>query len=317
MITHRPANGTAGAAACLLCTTPSDAKVRGRFAPSPTGRMHLGNVYAALLSYVSAKSQGGEWLLRIEDIDTQRSKTEWAERLMDDLDWLGLGWDGDVVWQSRRFGLYETMLGRLDALGLLYPCRCTRQELATASAPHAADGHAVYNGRCRMAPRRAAEGLDGQTLRLMVPPLPAERPWPDGATDIQAFDDAICGPQRLQLSAEWGDFVVRRRDGAWAYQFCAAVDDALTGITEIVRGDDLLRSTAPQRYVQALLRLPRPSRYAHIPLLLADDGRRLSKRDASLAMDVLRSQWTATDLIARICGLCGLDADRVLALAGR
>lgn len=303
--------------ACLLRTAPSSALVRGRFAPSPTGRMHLGNVYAALLSYVSAKSQGGAWLLRIEDIDTQRSKAEWAERLMDDLDWLGLCWDGDVVWQSRRTALYEEMLGRLAALGVLYPCCCTRQELAAASAPHAADGHTVYDGRCRVSPRRAIENLAGQTLRLMTPPLPDERAWPAGATDEQTFVDEICGPQRLQLSREWGDFVVRRRDGAWAYQFCVAVDDALTGVTEVVRGDDLLRSTAPQRYVQALLGLPRPSRYAHIPLLLAADGRRLSKRDASLAMDALRQRHAATDLIAHLCRLSGLDADRVLALAGR
>lgn len=301
----------------LLRTASSDAPVRGRFAPSPTGRMHLGNVYAALLSYVSARSQGGRWLLRIEDIDPQRSRQEWADRLMDDLCWLGLEWDEGPYWQSRRTAVYEEALGRLAALGTVYPCRCTRQELMATAAPHAGDGHVVYGGRCRPSAAVPSVPPAGQTLRLMTPPLLPEGAWPEGAADVQTFSDEICGAQRLRLSAEWGDFVVRRRDGAWAYQFCVAVDDALMGVTEVVRGDDLLRSTAPQRYVQALLGLPRPSVYAHLPLLLAPDGRRLSKRDASLAMDALRRRMTATDIIAHICRLSGLDADRVLALAGR
>ncbi len=283
----------------------------GRFAPSPTGRMHLGNVYAALMSYLSAKSAGGRWLLRIEDIDTQRSRQEWADRLMDDLCWLGLEWDGEPVFQSARDDIYYAALCRLGEQGLLYPCRCTRQELHATQAPHQSDGHAVYGGRCRPAAPCRTTPSGGETLRLMVPAGPHE------AGDVQEFADELCGPQRVVLSRDWGDFVVRRRDGAWAYQLAVAVDDALMGVTEVVRGDDLLRSTAVQRYVQQRLGLPCPVRYAHLPLLRNDAGQRLSKRDGSLGMDYLRARSAPADLLVRLCRLTGLDPGPVLALTGR
>lgn len=290
-----------------------EAGIKGRFAPSPSGRMHLGNLYAAFLSYLSAKSRGGCWLLRIEDNDPGRSRDEWARWIMDDLQWLGLGWDEGPCFQSRRGGIYADALGRLARRGLVYPCRCTRHELRATQAPHPDDGHTVYGGRCRPDGPGPYPLPDGATLRLRVPPGPGL----DEALDTQRFDDALCGPQCLVLSREWGDFVMRRRDGAWAYQLAAAVDDALMGVTEVVRGDDLLRSVAPQRYVQRLLGLEPPRRYVHLPLLRSDGGQRLSKRDGSLAMDSLRARMAPADVLALVCRRAGLDADRALALAGR
>lgn len=302
-----------------LCTpSPTGAAVapRGRFAPSPTGRMHLGNVYAALMSYLSAKAKGGSWLLRIEDIDPQRSRRQWAELIMSDLDWLGLGWDEGPVYQSERGEIYRDCLGRLSAMGVLYPCTCTRAGLLASRAPHASDGHVAYSGRCRpAAPLRDAAGLEA-TLRLMVPPYPQ---WlgTSGAPSVIEFCDRLCGPQRVVLAEYCGDFVVRRRDGAWAYQLAVAVDDGLMGVTEVVRGDDLLLSTAPQRYVATLLGLPLPTDYAHLPLLRRDDGVRLSKRDGSLSMEWLRSHSTPRDVLVAVARAAALDPDKLLAVVNR
>ena len=298
---------------CGVLAGAYDPSAKGRFAPSPTGRMHLGNVYAAFLSYLSARSRGGSWLLRIEDIDPGRSRQEWARWIMDDLQWLGLDWDEGPYYQSRRGDIYAGALDALARRGLVYPCRCTRQELRATQAPHQSDGRSVYGGRCRPAGAGPSVAPPGETLRLRVPPAPGV----EASADEQCFDDALCGPQCVRLSRDWGDFVVRRRDGAWAYQLAVAVDDALMGVTEVVRGDDLLHSTAAQRYVQGLLGLVPPRRYVHLPLLLGADGRRLAKRDAGLAMDSLRARMAPADVLARICRLAGLDADRALALAGR
>lgn len=285
---------------------------KGRFAPSPSGRMHLGNVYAALMSYVSARAVGGTWLLRIEDIDTQRSRRGWADMIMSDLDWLGLGWDEGPVYQSDRFDVYHDCLERLSAMGLVYPCICTRAELMASRAPHASDGHVAYSGRCRpSAPRYDACGLDA-TLRLMVPP------YPEGVgaacSPVVEFDDLLCGHHSVELAGYFGDFVLRRRDGAWAYQLAVAVDDAMMGVTEIVRGDDLLMSTAPQRYVASLLGLEHPPVCAHLPLLVNEAGVRLSKRDGSLSMEYLRAASTPRDVVAAVCRAASVDTDRMLAL---
>ncbi len=288
---------------------------KGRFAPSPSGRMHLGNVYAALMSYVSAKSVGGTWLLRIEDIDTQRSRRGWADMIMSDLDWLGLGWDEGPVYQSDRFDIYRDCLRRLSAMGLVYPCVCTRAELMASRAPHASDGHVAYSGRCRpSAPRYDADSLEA-TLRLMVPP------YPEGVggacSPVVEFDDLLCGHCRVELAGYFGDFVLRRRDGAWAYQLAVAVDDAMMGVTEIVRGDDLLMSTAPQRYLTDLLGLGLPSVYAHLPLLVNGGGVRLSKRDGALSMEYMRAGSTPRDVIVAVCRAASVDPDRMLALLER
>lgn len=290
----------------------------GRFAPSPTGRMHLGNVYAALMSYLSAKRQGGRWLLRIEDIDTQRSRQTYADWIMDDLQWLGLAWDDTPVFQSRRNSVYDDCLARLWNMGLLYPCCCTRSEIMATQAPHESDGHVVYSGKCRphsVVLPSSEEPPHGETLRLMVPPLSfdVQRNPPCPAERIQHFVDKIHGAQAIDLATHCGDFVVRRRDGAWSYQLAVAVDDALLGVTEVVRGDDLLLSTAPQRYLASLLALPRPCAYIHLPLLCNEDGQRLSKRDRSLSMEWMREHSTPHDIVAHVCRLAGINPDEALA----
>lgn len=279
----------------ILANATPDTTARGRFAPSPTGRMHLGNIVAALLSYLSVKSKGGKWVLRIEDIDPQRSKQPYADMLMDDLRWLGLQWDEGPYYQSRRGDIYQEQLARLCERGIVYPCRCTRAELMASQAPHESDGHIVYSGKCRPASLSGEIPLAGETLRLMVPPYP-------GVTDsdggLITFRDDLCGPQSVSLHDHCGDFIVRRRDGAWAYQFAVAIDDAMMGITEVVRGEDLLLSTAQQLYVMQQLGLTSPRHYIHFPLVRNNAGIRLSKRDQSLSMEHLRRSSSPQDIIA-------------------
>lgn len=277
--------------------------IKGRFAPSPTGRMHLGNIASALLSWLSARAQGGAWLLRIEDLDPQRSKREYSRIIEDDLHWLGLDWDeggldgrGDVgpYSQSRRGDIYARYLELINATGYTYPCRCTRAEIMATQAPHQSDGRIVYGGRCRPAvlPSFGAD-FDGASTRICVP------------DSIISFDDGLYGLQRFNLAREVGDFILRRADGAWAYQLAVVVDDALMGVTEVVRGSDLLLSAAQQIYLYRLLGLE-PPRFAHVPLLCNAEGRRLSKRDGSLSMEHLRATMTAPQIIGRLAALLGL-----------
>ena len=287
----------------------------GRFAPSPTGRMHLGNVFSALLSWLSVKSKGGRWLLRIEDIDPQRSRQEYADLLMADLEWLGLTWDGTPVYQSRRGDLYEAALERLRGKGLLYPCFCTRADILATQAPHESDGRVVYKGTCRRyLTQPAPEGA--AALRVMVPPY-------DGAiynkeTSLHGeasrgnycldFLDGHYGSRSVDLTAQVGDFIVRRKDGAWAYQLAVVVDDAEMGVTEVVRGRDLLLSSPQQMYLAGLLDLPSPQ-FIHLPLLCNGAGQRLSKRDKSLDMGVLRQTYTAEEIIGFLAHAAGLTPD--------
>lgn len=262
----------------------------GRFAPSPTGRMHLGNVFSALLSWLSARSQGGRWLLRIEDIDRERSQQAYADLLMDDLQWLGLTWDGEPVYQSQRSDIYEHYFALLKKQGLTYPCYCTRNDILATQAPHESDGRVVYKGTCRhLSPR---EGVAAAT-RLMVP----ER-------NI-SFTDGHYGQQSVSLSRQVGDFIIRRKDGAWAYQLVVVIDDALMGVNEIVRGRDLLLSSPQQMYIAELLGFGMP-RFTHLPLLCNEAGQRLSKRDQSMDMASLRSRFTAADIIGRLAFLAGI-----------
>lgn len=275
----------------------------GRFAPSPTGRMHLGNIYAALMSWLSVRRRSGRWILRIEDLDPQRSRLEYARQIEDDLHWLGLEWDeggvdgrgsnGPYV-QSLRSEFYEEALRRLNATGLTYPCYCTRAELHASSAPHASDGRFIYPGTCRspLQPGRVRPDRKPAT-RIIVPDR-----------DI-TFTDRICGPQSVNLAREIGDFILRRADGAWAYQLAVVTDDALMGVTEVVRGDDLLSSAAQQIYLYELLGYQAPE-FAHIPLLLNEQGIRLSKRDASLSMEALRSRHTPQSLLGLLAHRAGL-----------
>ncbi len=248
---------------------------RGRFAPSPTGRMHLGNVFCALLSWLSAKSKGGEWLLRIEDLDPQRSRKEYALQLMDDLQWLGLPWDGEPVWQSQRGHIYEEYLHLLTEMGLTYPCFCTRADIMATQAPHETDGRVVYKGTCRPKYRDAARsvptatslttqtvplrqgdersgggGLTAHHSPLTTPPATTRLIVPDCTIP---FTDGHYGQHDINLAEHCGDYIIRRKDGAWAYQLAVVVDDALMGVTEIVRGRDLLLSSPQQIHLRELL----------------------------------------------------------------
>ncbi len=263
---------------------------KGRFAPSPTGRMHLGNLFCALLSWLSAKSKGGEWLLRIEDLDPGRSRKEYADQLMDGLDWMGLEWDGEPVWQSQRSEIYEHYFRRLQERGLTYPCYCTRADLLATQAPHESDGRVVYKGTCRHLPPQP--GRAG-TTRLVVPDRNI------------ACTDGHYGEFVVNLARQVGDFIIRRKDGAWAYQLAVVVDDALTGVTEVVRGRDLLLSSPQQMYVADLLGFA-PPQFIHLPLLCNTEGQRLSKRDKSLDMGVLRQHYSAEQLVGWMACLAGL-----------
>ena len=264
--------------------------VTGRFAPSPTGRMHLGNVFSALLSWLSAKSKGGQWLLRIEDIDRGRSRQAFADMMMSDLEWLGLTWDGEPVYQSERSDIYEQYFQELQQRGLTYPCYCTRADLLATQAPHESDGRVVYAGTCRH--KTPQPGVAAAT-RLMVPD--EEIPFVDGHY----------GSHSVNMARQVGDFIIRRKDGAWAYQLVVVIDDALMGVTEVVRGCDLLLSSPQQIWLSRLLGFEPPSFY-HLPLLCNEQGQRLSKRDKSLDMASLRERYTAPEIIGLLAYHAGL-----------
>lgn len=361
----------------------TSAAVVGRFAPSPTGRMHLGNVFSSLLAWLSVRSQGGKLVLRIEDLDDRARSGPWDALLMDDLRWLDLDWDEGPYYQTDRIDLYADAVRQLDDMGLVYPCFCTRAELHAASAPHASDGTPVYAGTCRgltAAEVAARSKARPPALRLKVPPvqgiassrgpfesdapeskhskaeladfgnsMPRELTFGDcsergvrggaalqdtadgtrggaalqgaagdvrgaaasrsaagGDAGVMHFEDRTYGPQREVLAEECGDFLVRRSDGVYAYQLAVVVDDADMGVNEVVRGCDLLGSTARQMYLQDLLGYAHPS-YAHVPLLVAPDGRRLSKRDRDCDMGVLREHFgTPGALLGRLAYVAGL-----------
>lgn len=270
--------------------------VCGRFAPSPTGRMHLGNVFSALLSWLSARAQGGTWLLRIEDIDPQRSRHEYADMLMDDLQWLGLEWDGKPCWQSQRGDIYARYLQQLTDAGLIYPCYCTRGDILATQAPHESDGRVVYKGTCRNLPPEARKGP--AALRMKVP---------DEGRGIVTFTDGHYGTHTVDLTTQCGDFIVRRKDGAWAYQLAVVVDDSLMGINEVVRGRDLLLSSPQQIYLAQQLGFT-PPRFTHLPLLCNTAGQRLSKRDKSLDMGCLRQRFTPNQIIGLLAHAAGLQS---------
>ena len=275
----------------------------GRFAPSPSGRIHLGNILCCLLAWLSARQKGGKVILRIEDLDTARCPTRYAEQMLEDLRWLGLDWDegpeaggsAGPYFQSQRTALYQTALERLESLGLVYPCFCTRAELHAASAPHREDGLTVYAGTCRnLTPAEREERARHRSpaLRLRVP------------DKEYSFTDGHMGPCAEHLERDCGDFLLRRSDGMFAYQLAVVVDDAAMGVTEVVRGADLLSSTPRQLYLYQLLGLT-PPEFIHFPLLLAPDGRRLSKRDADAGLDSLRGRVTAETLLGRLAQLAG------------
>lgn len=272
----------------------ADLKPVGRFAPTPSGRMHLGNVFAALIAWLSVRSRDGEMVLRMEDLDTQRTSAEYAETLRDDLRWLGFTWDRETPAQSQRSAVYDKYFEILREKGLLYPCYCTRSQLHSVNAPHLSDGTYVYPGTCRnLTEGERAAFHRAPAWRVVVP----DRVW--------TVEDKIQGTYRCNLATECGDMVVRRADGVYVYQLAVTVDDGEAGITEVVRGMDLLSSAPRQMYLQELFGFAHPE-YAHVPMLLAPDGRRLSKRDRDLDLGILRQRLTREELLGVLAFAAGL-----------
>ena len=264
--------------------------VIGRFAPSPSGRMHLGNVLCALLAWLSARQQNGEYLLRIEDLDAMRCPRSYAELIMDDLRWLGLDWDGEVLYQSNRSVIYAKYEQILREKGLLYPCFCSRAALHAASAPHLSDGRVVYAGTCRGLTTAQIE----EKRRTRAPAVRVRVPG-----EKVAFTDRVFGAYCEDLTEMCGDFIIRRSDGVFAYQLAVVVDDALSGVNEVVRGVDLLSSTPRQIWLYRQFGFTPPD-FCHIPLLCDHDGRRLSKRDADLDLGRLRQHFCPEQVVGAL-----------------
>lgn len=266
----------------------------GRFAPTPSGRMHLGNVFSALLAWLSVKSRDGEMVLRMEDLDTQRTSAEYARILREDLTWLGLTWDRETPPQSTLSKNYDRYFDRLREAGLLYPCYCTRSQLHSVNAPHLSDGTYVYPGTCRdLTEEQRSAFHRAPAWRVRVP----DRLW--------QVEDRIQGHFEMNLTTDCGDMVVRRADGIYVYQLAVTVDDGEAGVTEVVRGSDLLSSAPRQMYLQELFGFPHPE-YAHVPMLLSPDGRRLSKRDRDMDLGQLRETTTPEALLGALAYACGL-----------
>jgi glutamyl-tRNA synthetase len=264
--------------------------LRGRFAPSPTGRLHLGNARSALLGWLQARAAGGQFLLRVEDLDRARCRPQYVDELLRDLEWLGLTWDEEPLFQSARDEVYRDAIERLERVGLVYPCFCTRAEIArAASAPHGLSEEGPrYPGTCaRLTSAEIAERSRTRAPAYRFRAQPGE----------VRFVDGLQGPSSQDVEAVVGDFVVRRNDGVASYQLAVVVDDAATHITHVLRGDDLLSSTPRQLQLYAALQLP-PPEFFHVPLVLGEDGKRLAKREGAFALAELRER--------------GLPAERVL-----
>ena len=270
--------------------------VTGRFAPTPSGRLHLGNILCCLLAYLSARSQGGRFLLRIEDVDIPRCPKRLADACIEDLTWLGFTWDEPPLYQSQRGDIYQRHFDQLTALGLTYPCFCTRAQLHAAQAPNLGDHEPVYSGACahltseeiaqRALTRRPA-------MRMRVPDL-----------DVSVHDGHY-GAFTENLARDCGDYIIRRSDSLWGYQLAVVVDDALTGVTEVVRGRDILFSTPRQIELFHTLGYAAPS-YYHIPLLTDSQGRRLAKRDKDLDLTVLSKTLTPEAILGMLAFSAGV-----------
>lgn len=272
----------------------NEKKPVGRFAPTPSGRMHLGNVFAALIAWLAARSGDGEMVLRMEDLDTQRAKPEYAQVLREDLAWLGLTYDRETPCQSQRDDAYRHYFEILKHQGLLYPCYCTRAQLHSVNAPHLSDGTYIYPGTCRNLTAEQKKQMGrAPAWRVAVP----DQLW--------TVEDRIQGTYTENLATHCGDFVVRRADDVFVYQLAVTVDDGESGVTQVVRGVDLLSSAPRQMYLQKLFGFSAPE-YAHVPLLIAPDGRRLSKRDRDMDLGFLRSRLSAQQLVGILAAAAGL-----------
>lgn len=267
----------------------------GRFAPTPSGRMHLGNVLCAVLAYLSVKKKGGRFLIRIEDLDAARCPKSAAQQIISDLRTLGIVADEEILWQSNRFGEYAKWERVLDGMSLTYPCFCSRAELHAAAAPHLSDGSYVYDGRC---------------LRLSTKEIESKSKLRPACKRVKApdctvsFTDGLTGECSQNLARECGDFIIKRSDGIYAYQLAVAIDDAVSGVTEVLRGGDLLSSTARQIWLLKLFGFE-PPQYIHIPLLCDFDGRRLSKRDGD-SLDFALKNNTPQRILGALAFSCGL-----------
>lgn len=271
-------------------------RVTGRFAPTPSGRLHLGNVLCAMLAYLSARSAGGRFLLRIEDVDIPRCPRSLAAACIEDLTWLGFDWDEPPLYQSDRGEIYQQHLDRLAAMGRVYPCFCTRAQLHATQAPNLGDHEPVYPGTCaRLTPEEiAARSMTrSPALRLRVP------------QETVAFTDGHYGPFAEQLARDCGDYIIRRSDGLWGYQLAVVVDDALSGVTQVVRGRDILFSTPRQIELFRAFGYDVPQ-FAHIPLLTDSAGRRLAKRDRDLDLTALARRHTPQEILGMLAFACGL-----------
>jgi glutamyl-tRNA synthetase len=270
---------------------------RGRLAPSPTGAQHVGNARTYLIAWLSARSHCSEVALRIEDIDSPRIKPGAAEQALDDLRWLGLDWDGEPVVQTRRLPLYEAALERLKQRELVYPCTCTRGDIAAAaSAPHAEHEGPAYPGTC-------AHHSSADAMQLAAEGKPFA--WRFRVTESPAFEDGFLGEVRIDLRPLGGDFVVWKSAGTPAYQLAVVVDDAEMGITEVIRGDDLVPSTPRQILIYRALGYT-PPRFVHVPLVVGKDGRRLAKRHGDTRLSTLRDAGMLPEaLVGMLAWSCG------------
>jgi glutamyl-Q tRNA(Asp) synthetase len=279
----------------------------GRFAPSPTGLLHPGSLVAALASWLDARAHGGQWLVRIEDVDTSRCVPGAAQTILQQLATCGMVSDSPVLWQSQRPHAYENALDTLVAKGWAYPCGCSRKDIETAVEAAQAQSlvrhqAAVYPGTCRSGPN----GKPARAWRLNVQAVQTAL----GLTALTHWSDRRLGPQQQNVSQEVGDFVLRRADGLWAYQMAVVVDDAAQGINHVVRGEDLADNTARQIVLQQALGLPTPQ-YLHTPLVLGDNGEKLSKQNGALALD-LQHPLQALNAAAQALGLPAMPEQTVV-----
>ena len=270
--------------------------VTGRFAPTPSGRLHLGNILCAMLAYLSARSQGGRFLLRIEDVDIPRCPKRLADQCIEDLRFLGFDWDGEPLFQSERGDIYQRCFDLLREKGLVYPCFCTRAQLHAAQAPNLGDHEPVYPGLCAKLTREEIaqrERTRRPAMRLRVP---------DRTVSVL---DGHYGAFEENLARDCGDYIIRRSDGLWGYQLAVVIDDALSGVTEVVRGRDILFSTPRQMELYHTLGFEPPAFY-HIPLLTDSEGRRLAKRDRDLDLTALSKIMTAEEILGMLAFSAGI-----------
>ena len=270
--------------------------ITGRFAPTPSGRLHLGNLLCCLIAYLSARSQGGRFLLRIEDLDVPRCPRRLSDQCIEDLRFLGFDWDEEPLFQSERTEIYQQYFDALARMGLVYPCFCTRAQLHAAIAPNLGDHEPVYSRACAaLTPEEITERKKTRSpaMRLRVP------------DEVISFEDGHFGSVSENLETGSGDYIIRRSDGLFGYQLAVVIDDALCGVNEIVRGRDILFSTPRQIHLQKTLGFGTP-RYAHIPLLMDANGRRLAKRDKDLDLTALSRIMTPEQILGMLAFSAGV-----------